>query len=123
MPKGIQQKDFFASICRMFNLYVYEDPLLTTHLLIEPYIEFYRKGAGFLKVNDVGELLLHGETGDATGLLCYLTQLLNQLIGQIKSIIQKKFLLSQCQKLMRGITITFILKMMIFITRHILKIQ
>lgn len=69
LPKGIQQKDFFASICRMFNLYVYEDPKLTTHLLIEPYIEFYRRGAGFLKVNDVGELLLHGETGDATGLL------------------------------------------------------
>jgi len=69
LPKGIQQKDFFASICRMFNLYVYEDPQITTHLLIEPYIEFYRKGAGFLKVNDVGELLLHGETGDATGLL------------------------------------------------------
>ena len=69
LPKGIQQKDFFASICRMFNLYVYEDPLLTTHLLIEPYIEFYRKGAGFLKINDVGELLLHGETGDTTGLL------------------------------------------------------
>jgi hypothetical protein len=69
LPKGIQQKDFFASICRMFNLYVYEDPKITTHLLIEPYIEFYRKGAGFLKVNDVGELLLHGETGDATGLL------------------------------------------------------
>ena len=69
LPKGIQQKDFFASICRMFNLYVYEDPLLTTHLLIEPYIEFYRKGAGFLKINDVGELLLHGEPGDATGLL------------------------------------------------------
>jgi hypothetical protein len=69
LPKGIQQKDFFASICRMFNLYVYEDPKITTHLLIEPYIEFYRRGAGFLKVNDVGELLLHGETGDATGLL------------------------------------------------------
>ena len=69
LPKGIQQKDFFASICRMFNLYVYEDPKITTHLLIEPYIEFYRRGAGFLKVNDVGELLLHGETGDTTGLL------------------------------------------------------
>jgi len=69
LPKGIQQKDFFASICRMFNLYVYEDPQKTTHLLIEPYIEFYRTGAGFLKVNDVGELLLHGETGDTTGLL------------------------------------------------------
>jgi hypothetical protein len=69
LPKGVQQKDFFASICRMFNLYVYEDPQKTTHLLIEPYIEFYRRGAGFLKVNDVGELLLHGETGDTTGLL------------------------------------------------------
>ena len=69
LPKGVQQKDFFTSICRMFNLYVYEDPQKTTHLLIEPYIEFYRKGAGFLKVNDVGELLLHGEPGDATGLL------------------------------------------------------
>jgi hypothetical protein len=69
LPKGIQQKDFFASICRMFNLYVYEDPQKTTHLLIEPYIEFYRTGAGFLKTNDVGELLLHGEPGDATGLL------------------------------------------------------
>jgi len=69
LPKGIQQKDFFTSICRMFNLYVYEDPQKTTHLLIEPYIEFYRKGAGFLKINDVGELLLHGEAGDATGLL------------------------------------------------------
>jgi hypothetical protein len=69
LPKGIQQKDFFTSICRMFNLYVYEDPQKTTHLLIEPYIEFYRKGAGFLKVNDVGELLLHGEPGDSTGLL------------------------------------------------------
>jgi hypothetical protein len=69
LPKGIQQKDFFASICRMFNLYVFEDPQKTTHLLIEPYIEFYRTGAGFLKTNDLGELLLHGEPGDATGLL------------------------------------------------------
>jgi hypothetical protein len=69
LPKGIQQKDFFASICRMFNLYVFEDSQKTTHLLIEPYIEFYRTGAGFLKINDLGELLLHGETGDTTGLL------------------------------------------------------
>lgn len=69
IPKGIQQKDFFASICRMFNLYVFEDPQKTTHLLIEPYTEFYRKGAGFLKTSDLGELLLHGESGDTTGLL------------------------------------------------------
>ena len=34
LPKGIQQKDFFASICRMFNLYVYEDANKIKHLLI-----------------------------------------------------------------------------------------
>ena len=69
IPKGIQQKDFFASICRMFNLYVFEDADRPKHLFIEPYIDFYRTGAGFLKINDLGELLLHGETGDSTGLL------------------------------------------------------
>lgn len=69
IPKGIQQKDVFASICRMFNLYVFEDADKTNHLLIEPYIDFYRTGAGFLKLNDLGELLLHGQAGDNTGLL------------------------------------------------------
>lgn len=69
LPKGIQQKDFFASICRMFNLYVFEDPTKSNHLLIEPYVDFYRTDAGFLKISDLGELLLHGESGDATGLL------------------------------------------------------
>lgn len=69
LPKNITQKDFFTSICRMFNLYVFEDPEISNHLLIEPYIEFYLKGAGFLKINDLGELLLHGEPGDPTGLL------------------------------------------------------
>jgi hypothetical protein len=69
LPKGIPQKDFFASICRLFNLYVFEDPEIGNHLLIEPYIDFYLKGAGFLKINDLGELLLHGEPGDPTGLL------------------------------------------------------
>ena len=69
LPKGIQQKDFFASVCRLFNLYVFEDPEISNHLLIEPYIDFYLKGAGFLKINDLGDLLLHGEPGDPTGLL------------------------------------------------------
>jgi hypothetical protein len=69
LPRGIQQKDFFASVCRLFNLYVFEDAELSNHLLIEPYIDFYLKGAGFLKINDLGELLLHGEPGDPTGLL------------------------------------------------------
>lgn len=69
LPKGIQQKDFFASVCRLFNLYVFEDADKSNHLLIEPYIDFYLTGAGFLKINDLGDLLLHGEPGDATGLL------------------------------------------------------
>lgn len=69
LPRGIKQKDFFASVCRLFNLYVFEDPEIGNHLLIEPYIDFYLKGAGFLKINDLGELLLHGEPGDPTGLL------------------------------------------------------
>jgi hypothetical protein len=69
LPKGIQQKDFFASVCRLFNLYVFEDADISNHLLIEPYIDFYLTGAGFLKINDLGDLLLHGEPGDATGLL------------------------------------------------------
>lgn len=69
LPKGIQQKDFFASVCRLFNLYVFEDAEIDSHLLIEPYIDFYLKGAGFLKINDLGELLLHGEPNDPTGLL------------------------------------------------------
>lgn len=69
LPKNIQQKDFFISICRMFNLYVWEDTNKDKHLNIEPYIDFYNTGAGFLKINDLGELFLHGESGDSTGLL------------------------------------------------------
>jgi hypothetical protein len=69
LPKNIQQKDFFISICRMFNLYVWEDANKSNHLNIEPYIDFYNTGAGFLKINDLGELFLHGESGDSTGLL------------------------------------------------------
>lgn len=69
IPKNIQQKDFFISICRMFNLYVWEDANKSKHLNIEPYIDFYNTGAGFLKINDLGELFLHGESGDSTGLL------------------------------------------------------
>lgn len=69
LPKGIEQKEFFASVCRLFNLYVFEDNDKSNHLLIEPYIDFYLTGAGFLKINDLGDLLLHGEPGDALGLL------------------------------------------------------
>ena len=41
IPKGIFQKDFFASIVKMFNLYVYEDKLVEKKLVIKPFIDFY----------------------------------------------------------------------------------
>jgi hypothetical protein len=41
IPKGIFQKDFFASIVKMLNLYVYEDKLVEKKLIIKPFIDFY----------------------------------------------------------------------------------
>ena len=41
IPKGIFQRDFFLSICKMFNLYVYDDPVDSKKLIIKPYIDFY----------------------------------------------------------------------------------
>ena len=41
IPKGIFQKDFFLSICKMFNLYVYDDKWDDKKILIKPYINFY----------------------------------------------------------------------------------
>jgi hypothetical protein len=41
VPKGIFQRDFFISICKMFNLYVYDDPFDERKLIIKPYIDFY----------------------------------------------------------------------------------
>jgi hypothetical protein len=69
LPKGILQKDLFISICRMFNLYVYEDKSLDKHIMIEPFIDFYQIGGGFIKIDDFGDLLLHGQPGDTTGLV------------------------------------------------------
>jgi hypothetical protein len=69
LPKGILQKDFFISICRMFNLYIWEDANESKKLYIEPYIDFYQINGGNLRINDFGESLLHGEPGDLTGLL------------------------------------------------------
>lgn len=69
LPKGILQKDFFMSICRMFNLYVYENKDIDKHIVIEPFIDFYQIGGGFVKIDEFGDLLLHGESGDSTGLL------------------------------------------------------
>ena len=58
VPRGIFQRDFFSSIIKMFNLYVTEDIDRTKHLIIEPYIDFYKAGGdSFLIVNAAGELL------------------------------------------------------------------
>lgn len=40
IPKGIFQKDFIASLIKMFNLYVWEDKLEEKKLFIEPYIDY-----------------------------------------------------------------------------------
>jgi len=58
LPKGIYQRDFIASIIKMFNLYIVEDTTKGKHLKIVPYIDFYTTTANFLQVNDLEEELL-----------------------------------------------------------------
>lgn len=41
IPRGIFQKDFFASILKMFYLMVTEDKFKDKHLIIEPYVDFF----------------------------------------------------------------------------------
>lgn len=41
LPRNVLQKDFLASIIRLFNLYVYEDRLKPKFLYIKPYVDFY----------------------------------------------------------------------------------
>ena len=41
IPRGVFQKDFFLSICKMYNLYVYDDIFNNKKIYIKPYIEFY----------------------------------------------------------------------------------
>lgn len=41
IPKGVFQKDFLISICKMFNLYMYDDIYKDKHVVIKPYIDFY----------------------------------------------------------------------------------
>ena len=57
-PRGIFQKDFFASIIKMFNLYVVESTDKEKHLHIEPYIDFYTTTASLLKIDDIDLLLI-----------------------------------------------------------------
>lgn len=42
LPLGIFQRDFFISILKMFNLYVYESAFDENKIYIEPYIDFYQ---------------------------------------------------------------------------------
>ncbi len=44
LPQGIFQRDFFLSICKMFNLYVYDDPVVEKKIIVKPYIDFYKSG-------------------------------------------------------------------------------
>jgi hypothetical protein len=41
IPRGIFQKDFFSSICKMFNLYVFEDYETDKKIKIVPFVDFY----------------------------------------------------------------------------------
>jgi hypothetical protein len=41
LPQNVLQKDFFASILKMFNLMVTEDRFTDKKLVIEPYVDFY----------------------------------------------------------------------------------
>jgi hypothetical protein len=41
LPKNILQKDFISSIVKLFNLYIFEDPLNDKVLQIKPFIDFY----------------------------------------------------------------------------------
>lgn len=45
IPQNILQKDFFASILKLFNLYVYEDPYKERHMIIKPFIDFHNGDA------------------------------------------------------------------------------
>lgn len=58
LPRGIYQRDFVASIVKMFNLYIVEDTTKDKHLKIIPFIDYYTTTANFLQVNDLEQELL-----------------------------------------------------------------
>jgi len=43
LPLNVKQKDFFASILKMFYLMVTEDKMRERHFIIEPWVDFYDK--------------------------------------------------------------------------------
>jgi len=52
LPKNILQKDFFISILKMFNLMVTEDKFKEKHLIIEPWVDFYKTTSSYLDWSD-----------------------------------------------------------------------
>ena len=62
IPRGIFQRDFIASLVKMFNLYIVEDTTKDKHLKIVPFIDYYSTTANFLQVNDLEEELLIDDT-------------------------------------------------------------
>jgi len=45
LPKNYLQKDFISSIVKLFNLYIFEDPLNDKVLQIKPFVDFYSGAA------------------------------------------------------------------------------
>jgi hypothetical protein len=45
LPKNFLQKDFVSSIVKLFNLYIFEDPLNDKVLQIKPFVDFYSGAA------------------------------------------------------------------------------
>lgn len=41
IPKGILQRDFFLSVAKMFNLYIYDDIWDDKKIIMKPYVNFY----------------------------------------------------------------------------------
>lgn len=41
IPKGILQRDFFLSVAKMFNLYIYDDLWNDKKIIMKPYVNFY----------------------------------------------------------------------------------
>jgi len=41
IPRGIFQRDFFISIAKLFNLYIYDDAVDEKKIIIKPYVDFY----------------------------------------------------------------------------------
>lgn len=41
IPKGVLQRDFFLSVAKLFNLYIYDDRWDEKKILMKPYVNFY----------------------------------------------------------------------------------